>query len=91
MTATAGGQGPPLSAALRPRCLPRENPAELQNAGAPRSQPHPPYIEQSLIRASLAHKGPRVKAIFVPAVMYGCERWTTKKAEHGRTDAFFFF
>ena len=23
-----------------------------------------------------------------PVVMYGCESWTTKKAEHGRIDAF---
>ena len=23
-----------------------------------------------------------------PAVTYGCERWTIKKAEHGRIDAF---
>ena len=29
-----------------------------------------------------------VKAMIVPVVMYGCESWTTKKAEHWRTDAF---
>ena len=29
-----------------------------------------------------------VKAIVFPVVMYGCESWTTKKAEHGRIDAF---
>ena len=29
-----------------------------------------------------------VKAIVFPAVMYGCEIWTTKKAEHQWTDAF---
>ena len=29
-----------------------------------------------------------VKAIVFPAVMYGCEIWTIKKAEHQRTDAF---
>ena len=28
------------------------------------------------------------KAMVVPVVMYGCESWTTKKAEHQRTDAF---
>ena len=28
-----------------------------------------------------------VKVMFSPAVMYGCERWTIKKAEHRRTDA----
>ena len=29
-----------------------------------------------------------VKAMVFPVVMYGCERWTVKKAEHGRIDAF---
>ena len=29
-----------------------------------------------------------VKAIVFPAVMYGCESWTVKKAEHRRIDAF---
>ena len=29
-----------------------------------------------------------VKALFFPVVMYGCESWTIKKAEHQRTDAF---
>ena len=29
-----------------------------------------------------------VKAMVFPVVMYGCERWTTKKPEHQRTDAF---
>ena len=29
-----------------------------------------------------------VKAIVFPVVMYGCESWTVKKAEHQRTDAF---
>ena len=28
------------------------------------------------------------KAMFFPVVMYGCESWTIKKAEHQRTDAF---
>ena len=28
------------------------------------------------------------KAMFVPVVMYGCENWTIKKAEHQRIDAF---
>ena len=31
---------------------------------------------------------PMVKAIVFPLVMYGCECWTTKKAENGRFDAF---
>jgi len=29
-----------------------------------------------------------VKAMVFPVVMYECESWTTKKAEHRRTDAF---
>ena len=29
-----------------------------------------------------------VKAMVFPVVMYGCENWTIKKAEHGRIDAF---
>ena len=29
-----------------------------------------------------------VKAVVFPVVMYGCESWTIKKAEHQRTDAF---
>ena len=29
-----------------------------------------------------------VKAMIFPAVMYGCESWTVKKAEHQRIDAF---
>ena len=29
-----------------------------------------------------------VKAMVFPVIMYGCEIWTVKKAEHRRTDAF---
>ena len=29
-----------------------------------------------------------VKSMVFPVVMYGCESWTIKKAEHQRTDAF---
>ena len=29
-----------------------------------------------------------VKAMVFPVVMYGCESWTVKKAEHRKTDAF---
>ena len=29
-----------------------------------------------------------VKAMVFPVVMYGCESWTIKKAEHQRPDAF---
>ena len=29
-----------------------------------------------------------VKTMVFPVIMYGCESWTIKKAEHGRIDAF---
>ena len=29
-----------------------------------------------------------VKAVVFPVVMYGCDSWTIKKAEHRRIDAF---
>ena len=29
-----------------------------------------------------------VKAVVLPVIMYGCESWTIKKAEHRRIDAF---
>ena len=29
-----------------------------------------------------------VKAMVFPVVMYGCESWTVKKAEHQKIDAF---
>ena len=32
-----------------------------------------------------------VKAMVFPVVMYGCENWTIKKAEHRRIDAFELF
>ena len=37
---------------------------------------------------TLPAKSHLVKAIVFPVVMYGCESWTVKKAEHRRTDAF---
>ena len=37
---------------------------------------------------SLPTKVCLVKAMVVPVVMYGCESWTIKKAEHRRIDAF---
>ena len=40
-------------------------------------------------RHHFANKGPcTVKAMVFPVVMYGCETWTIKKAEHPRIDAF---
>ena len=37
---------------------------------------------------TLSTKVHLVKAMVFPAVMYGCESWTVKKAEHQRIDAF---
>ena len=37
---------------------------------------------------TLPTKARLVKAVVFPVVMYGCERWTIKKAEHRRIDAF---
>ena len=37
---------------------------------------------------SLLTKVHLVKAMVFPLVLYGCESWTVKKAEHQRTDAF---
>ena len=37
---------------------------------------------------TLRNKVRLVKAMVLPVVMYGCESWTVKKAEHRRIDAF---
>ena len=37
---------------------------------------------------TLPRKVHLVKAMVFPVVMYGCESWTIKKAEHRRIDAF---
>ena len=37
---------------------------------------------------TLSTKVQLVKAMVFPVVMYGCESWTIKKAEHQRIDAF---
>ena len=50
----------------------------------------PPNLD-SVLKSSditLLTKVCRVKAVVFPVVVYGCESWTIKKAEHQRTDAF---
>ena len=37
---------------------------------------------------TLSTKVQLIKVMVFPVVMYGCESWTIKKAEHGRTVAF---
>ena len=39
-------------------------------------------------RQYFSEKGPIVKAMDFLVVIYGCESWTLKKAEHQRIDAF---
>ena len=45
-------------------------------------------LERILKSRDIATKVHLVKAMVVPVVMYGCENWTIKKAEHQRIDAF---
>ena len=39
-------------------------------------------------RHHFANKGPCSQILVFPVVMYGCESWTIKKAEHQTTDTF---
>ena len=50
----------------------------------PNTCQHIIYLKMSSITAKV-HP---VKAMVFPVVMYGCESWTIKKAEHLRIDAF---
>ena len=42
------------------------------------------YIKRE--RHYFVNKGPSVKAMVFPVVMYACESWTIKKVEHRRID-----
>ena len=49
------------------------------------------YDQPSIVKGrdiTLSTKIHLVKAVVFPVVMYGCESWTIKKAEHWRIDAF---
>ena len=49
------------------------------------------HIKNSILKSrdiTLPTKVHLVKAMAFPVVMYGCESWTTKKAERRRIDAF---
>ena len=49
------------------------------------------YDQASILKSrgiTLPTKVHLVKAMVFPVVMYGCESWTIKKAEHQRSDAF---
>ena len=45
-------------------------------------------METLLSNKGLPTKVHLVKAVVFPAVTYGCESWTIKKAKHGRIDDF---
>ena len=50
-----------------------------------------PSIWPSILKSrdiTLLTKVPLVKAMVFPVVLYGCESWTVKKAEHQKIDAF---
>ena len=71
-----------------------EKPGRLQSTGSQRVR-HDwatslTYLLSILkSRDYFANKGPSmVKAMIFPVVMYRCESWTVKKAEHRRIDAF---
>ena len=49
---------------------------------------NPDSILKSRDIIALSTKVHIVKAVVFPIVMYGCESWTIKKAEHQRIDAF---
>ena len=42
----------------------------------------------SILRSRNIALPTEIKAMVFPVVMYGCESWTVKKAEHQRIDAF---
>ena len=46
------------------------------------------WMDLEIIILSKATKVRLVKAMVFPVVMYGCEGWTVKKAEHRRIDVF---
>ena len=49
------------------------------------------YYQPSILKSrdiTLPTKVHLVKATVFPVVMYGCESWTVKKAEHQKIDAF---
>ena len=47
-----------------------------------------PFILNKNLFYTLSTKVHLVKTMVFPVVMYGCESWTTKKAECQRIDAF---
>ena len=49
------------------------------------TNPHSVLKSRDIVLSTKVHP---VKAMILLVVMYGCESWTTKKAEHQKIDAF---
>ena len=73
-----------LPAILIPACV-SSSPVFLMMYSA-RCTPFPSILKSRDI--TLPIKVHLVKAMVLPVVMYGCESWAVKKAEHQRIDAF---
>ena len=66
-----------------------EEPGGLQSMGSHRvRQDFSNFAHRHCRDITLPTKIHRVKAMVFPVVMYGCDSWTVKKAEHWRIDAF---
>ena len=61
---------------------------KLKDAYSMEEELHQPRQHIKKQRHYFVNKVCLVKAMVFPVVMYGCESWTVKKAEHQRTDAF---
>ena len=61
---------------------------EFQHKNSGETQIFKPRQHIKKQRHYSAYKGPYSQSYGFPAVMYGCESWTIKKAEGRRTDAF---
>ena len=68
--------------------LPLPSPGDLPDPGI---EPRSPALQADALTSEPPGKPTKVhlvKAMVFPVVIYGCESWTIKKAEHQRTDAF---
>ena len=61
---------------------------KLQDTNSLEESDHQPRQHITKQRHYFADKGPSSKSYSFPVVMYGCESWTLKKAEHQRINAF---
>jgi len=66
--------------------IPFSSPSRMVITFLPRSKHFRQHVKKQ--RHYFANKGLSSQSMVFPAVMYGCESWTIKKAEHRRIDAF---